>query len=114
MKSYQYLDPSTTTQKPEDKPLPVDYVLGPNDVLCGNGKKCFKHAGNQAFRKLIEATLNHYTSVPSKMERSCIILEVMDYVRANSEGGFVRHDPVTNTYFQVSEKAAVSTAKHSY
>lgn len=112
MESGSNLHSSNLTREQRDtgvKPLPVDYVLGPNDVLCGRGKKCFEHVGNQTFRKLVEATLKHYTSVPSKMEKSYIIREVMDYVRANSVGGFVRHDPLCDRYFQVSENAAVSS-----
>lgn len=93
------------------EPLPVDYVLGPNDILCGRGKKCFEHVGNRNFRKIVEATLNHYTSAPTKLEKSCIVRAVMDYMCSKSEGGFIRYDPLSNHYFKVSENVAVSEHK---
>lgn len=37
-------------------------VLGPFDVVCGRGKKCYTHDGNIRFRNIVKQWLKKYTS----------------------------------------------------
>lgn len=91
------------------KPLPEGYELGESDVICGRGRKCFNHVGNQRFRKMVEDCLPKYAEATAKLEKTYIICEVVNMVRKNSpNGGFVKKDPVTGRYFEVGDFLAVS------
>jgi hypothetical protein len=94
----------------EMTPLPENYVLAENDILCGRGKKCFRHIGNENFRKLVQANLRSYAAAPTKTEKTLIIREVIKRVQDSSpNGGFVKHDPLTGRYYEVGDTMAVST-----
>lgn len=90
------------------KPLPENYQLGENDVICGRGRKCFQHAGNRRFRKMVEAMLPKYSDAPNKLDKTFIICDVVNRVRNNSPfGGFVKKDPVSGRYVEVGDFLAV-------
>ena len=90
------------------KPLPEDYQIGLNDVICGRGRKCFQHAGNQRFRKMVEDMLPKYSDSPSKLDKTFIICDIVNRVRNNSPfGGFVKKDPMSGRYFEVGDFLAV-------
>jgi hypothetical protein len=91
------------------KQLPEDYQLGEHDVICGRGRKCFQHSGNQRFRKLVADMLPKYSESPSKLDKTFIICDVVNRVRENSpNGGFVKKDPMSGRYFEVGDFLAVS------
>jgi hypothetical protein len=86
------------------KPLPDTYVLGENDVICGRGRRCFNHIGNQRFRRMVEDSLSKYAEAGAKLEKTFIICEVVNWVRKNSpNGGFVKKDPVNGRFFEVGD-----------
>jgi hypothetical protein len=90
------------------KPLPEKYVLGEHDVICGRGRRCFNHIGNQRFRTMVEESLSKYAEASAKLEKTYIICEVVNQVRKNSpNGGFVKKDPVNGRYFEVGDFLAV-------
>lgn len=92
--------------------LPADYILADSDVLCGRGKKCFKHVGNEIFRTMVQESLRSYAVAPTKTEKTFIIRAVINRVRARSpNGGFVKHDPLTGRYYEVGETMAVSKCR---
>jgi hypothetical protein len=89
--------------------LPVNYVLDLHDVICGRGKKCFNHYGNECFRKVIHDRLDEYTNASSKLEKSMIIREIIANIRAKTPlGGFVKYDSVRKRYYEIGEALAVS------
>lgn len=89
--------------------LPVNYVLDLHDVICGRGKKCFHHYGNECFRKLINDRLDEYTNAASKIEKTMIIREIIANIRDKTPlGGFVKYDPMRKRYFDIGETLAVS------
>ena len=67
--------------------------LGPGeyDVICARGKRALGHLGNRRFRSMIEDNLEKYSRANSKLEKSLIVSEIVDAVRASSPGGgFIR------------------------
>jgi hypothetical protein len=91
------------------KELPVDFRLGENDVICGRGRKCFHHVGNQRFRDLVMDMLEKYSDSPSKLDKSYIICDVVNTIRKRSPfGGFVKHDAQNGRYYEVGDFLAVS------
>jgi hypothetical protein len=108
---YLVVDAKDDTSEPylELRLLPQGFVLGNNDVLCGRGKKCFKHIGNLTFRKLIQERLQKYDAAATKTEKTFIIREVVNIVRDTSpNGGFVKRDTLTGRYYEVGDTMAVS------
>lgn len=85
------------------------FQLGENDVICGRGRKCFQHTGNQKFRKLVADLLPKYHESPSKLTKSFIICDIVNQVlESSATGGFVKKDPVTGKFFEVGDFLAVS------
>jgi hypothetical protein len=90
------------------KQLPDDYQLGEHDVICGRGRKCFNHIGNQRFRKMVSDMLAKYSDSSSKIDKTYIICDIVNRVRNNSPfGGFVKKDAMTGRYFEVGDFLAV-------
>jgi hypothetical protein len=90
-------------------PLPSDYVLGDNDVLCGRKRECFNHVGNKRFRKMVDDCFTQYAEAPTKQEKTIIIRAIIDRVRERSPmGGFLKHDPFTGCYYELGDRLAVS------
>lgn len=90
--------------------LPEDYALSEYDVICGRGRRCFNHVGNQHFRKIVADLLPKYSDASAKLEKTIIICDVVNTVRQNSpQGGFVKKDPMTGRYFEVGDFLAVSS-----
>lgn len=90
--------------------LPEGYEPSPLDVLCGRGVECFNHSGNVAFRRVLEANLDRYTSARTKLEKSILVVEIVDMVR-NSGGSvdsakFLRMNHKTRRYYEIGDDAA--------
>jgi hypothetical protein len=89
--------------------LPEDFQLGEYDVICGRGRKCFNHIGNQRFREIVLDLLDKYSESSSKLDKSYIICDVVNMVRKSSPlGGFVKKDANTGRYYEVGDFLAVS------
>jgi len=61
-------------------------VPGPFDVICARGKQAYNHEGNRYFRQIIHHTTEKYSKVESKLQRSMIVSEVVDAIRAKGNG----------------------------
>mmetsp|Transcript_18808 Transcript_18808/g.27815 ORF Transcript_18808/g.27815 Transcript_18808/m.27815 type:complete len:223 (-) Transcript_18808:319-987(-) len=63
------------------------FVIKPNptDVLCGRGKTCFEHEGNDAFRKVVARHIDAYSIAPTKKAKMQVVVRVVDIVI--SQGG---------------------------
>jgi hypothetical protein len=109
----QQRDPSVATAR-ICRMLPIDYKLGDNDVHCGRGKNRFSHIGNSRFRNIIASNLNRYNNAVTKIDKSNLIFEIVDYVRHHCQStgqgvGFIKIDPRTGLYYEVGDMIAVST-----
>jgi|Transcript_3628 hypothetical protein len=88
-------------------PLPVEFQPSNYDVICGRGKSCFNHIGNRRFRVTIDMNLSRYASASSKLEKSLIVMSIVDTVRDNSpRGGFVKHVVRTSRWYEVGDHLA--------
>jgi hypothetical protein len=101
---------SQPLQLDKKKFLPPGYILGDNDVYCGRGTLCFNHNGNRRFRLLVLANIQRYMFSTTKLEKSSIIYDIVDQIRAscNPGGGFVKKDNDTGLYYEVGDCLAVS------
>ena len=94
-------------------PLPANFEPGPDDVICGRGKKCYNHIGNERFRLRVLNYLEEYSVAKSKLEKSGVLSKVVDAVRQQSpDGGFVKQDEKGNWHevgdFLAREKTSQS------
>jgi hypothetical protein len=62
-----------------------------HDVLCGRGKHCYYHAGNQTFRNLVAENLAYYTLALTKKLKMQIVITIVDTVIACG-GRFLMQD----------------------
>ena len=84
-------------------PLPDDFEPGPDDVICGRGKKCYNHIGNERFRRRVLTFLEEYSRAKSKLDKSGVLSKVVYEVRQNSpKGGFVKQD-ANGVWFEVGD-----------
>lgn len=107
---------TTTTDASQSSnmtPLPANFEPGQDDVICGRGKKCYNHIGNERFRLRVLTYLEEYSAAKSKLEKSGVLSKVVDAVRQQSpDGGFVKQDEKGNWHevgdFLAREKTSQS------
>lgn len=93
--------PSITTSNMT--PLPDHFEPGPDDVICGRGKKCYNHVGNERFRLRVLTFLDEYSRAKSKLDKSGVLSKVVEEVRHTSpHGGFVKQD-TNGIWFEVGD-----------
>jgi hypothetical protein len=86
--------------------LPEGYVVGPNDVVIGRGKRFAYNPGNQRFNAIIRSMYQAYFNAESKAKKSEIIGDVLAMVRADSGAGFIKQHCGRGRYLQVEEAAS--------
>jgi len=59
---------------------------GPFDVICARGKQAFNHEGNRYFRQMVNGATEKYSQVESKLQRSMIVTDIVDAIRARGNG----------------------------
>jgi hypothetical protein len=111
--------------------LPIHYRINEHDVLCGRGRQCYNHVGNQRFRQMIMDTLDAYVQATTKYDKSAIIDNILSTIRTKSRqynqqcqpqqqvhdeedmvgGGFVKKDETTGRWYEVGDNAVVRTCK---
>lgn len=83
--------------------LPEDFTPSEDDVICGRGKKCYAHVGNDRFRLRVIGMLGEYRKARSKLDKSKVLSDVVEQVRLNSpRGGFVKQDN-SGRWFEVGD-----------
>jgi len=84
--------------------LREEFTPTDNDVICGRGRRCFNHTGNERFRAIVAGYLAQYSKANSKLEKSYILSDIVARVRANSPyGGFVKKCPETKRWYEVGD-----------
>jgi hypothetical protein len=76
--------------QPSEKQL-MNIIPCEHDVLCGRGKNCYYHSGNQIFRKLIAENLEAYTLALTKKLKMQTVMRIVDTVIACG-GRFLMQD----------------------
>lgn len=64
----------------------------PTDVLCGRGKVCFEHQGNDVFRSLIAQHVDFYKEALTKKAKMQVVEQVVDIVLSRGGRFLVRSD----------------------
>jgi len=81
-----------------------NYEPGGKDVICGRGKKCYNHLGNQILRRIVKSKLEEYSASACKYDKSNILSTIIAQVRMN--GGFVKEDSKTGQWYDVGDTMA--------
>ena len=85
-------------------PLPSYFVPTEKTVLLGRGKKILSHSGNQLFKLIVETQLQAYLDAESRIDKTTILMDVIQQVRDNDPGGgFVKRNPKTGQFFEVGD-----------
>ena len=79
------------TSHPDCRVLGAHYIPQEYDVICARGKHVASHTGNVAFRETIERHLKRYNWATSKLDKSIIVIEIVDEIRSRTvNGGFIQ------------------------
>jgi hypothetical protein len=104
MKATLNFDYTVMREEPKMRLLPESFYPSEQDVLCGRGRKIFMHVGNQSFRQLVLSRLQDYSDAATKLEKSCIIGEMVNHVLTNSpHGGFVKRPFKDGRWYQLRD-----------
>lgn len=83
-------------------PLPLDFLPGSFDVLCGRGKKNYNSLGNQRLRRIVDSYVEQYSAATSRQDKSDILSAIVNEVRqASPHGGFIKQEPNSERWFEV-------------
>ena len=73
--------------------LPPGYEPGEFDVLCGRGRRCYLHSGNEYFRAVVQSMIPKYKNATSKIEKGYILSAIVQKIRDRARiGGFIKKD----------------------
>lgn len=72
--------------------LPPDFAPGKFTVLCGRGKVCSSAPGNKHLKSLVQTYLTPYSNAKNKIEKTAIVSAIVDSVRKEDSGVFVRQE----------------------
>lgn len=96
--------PEGESQRRKMTLLPEGFTPGDDDVICGRGKKCYSHVGNERFRLVVLESLDDYAQAKSKLDKSGVLARVVDQVRAKSpKGGFVKQLHEDGRWYEVGD-----------
>jgi hypothetical protein len=78
-----------------------------HDVLCGRGDSYFQHPANIFLRELMKTSLDRYTAAATKVEKSCVIGDIIATVKSRNDGTakFLRFDKSTKAWYDIGDEA---------
>lgn len=62
------------------QPLPPDYQVKPEDIVCGRGKSHCNRPGNRRLRELVEAQLPTYQQAKNKLDKTMVLHAIVEQV----------------------------------
>ena len=98
---------ATTSHITIDNPKTVD-------VLCGRGKMCFLHEGNDRFRMLIAEHADTYKMASTKRVKMHVVELVVDIVIARGGRFLVRNNNGTTTWIDGGRKQGKKKTGHAF
>ena len=98
---------ATTSHITIDNPKTVD-------VLCGRGKMCFRHEGNDRFRMLIAEHADTYKMASTKRVKIRVVELVVDIVIARGGRFLVRNNNGTTTWIDGGRKQGKKKTGHAF
>lgn len=85
--------------------LGSNFVPGKYDVLCSRGKVAWSHYGNVFLRELVALNANRYNAAKSRLERTILVSEIVDYIRSRGTG-FVKQELNSDNWIEVGDDLA--------
>ena len=82
--------------------LPTAYAPGPADVVCARGRQFWNHPGNRLYRKLVEASTQKYSQARNKMEKSQVVLDIIEKVH-QANGRFIKKQKKGGPWVEADE-----------
>ena len=90
--------------------LPITFIPGPSNVICGRGKKTNSHSGNQFYQNLIRNTIPQYCQAISKHEKTMLVSDILMTIKTNGpDSGFIKKKQTDDgccCYYHVSDQFA--------
>jgi hypothetical protein len=86
--------------------LPPSFMPTPFDVVCARGKEAFQHPGNKRYREIIDRNLSDYIEAENKIEKSAIVMKIVEEVRCDAPAGFVRYCDEESLWYEIGDEAA--------
>ena len=80
--------------------LGKNFIPGPNDVICARGNLAWNHEGNKRFRALGKLYAERYSSLTSKIERTSLVNQIIEWVEEKGSG-FVKKAVDSGIWFEV-------------
>jgi hypothetical protein len=94
---------STSSQRKEGGPLPIDFTPTSYCVMCGKGRDCFNAIGNRRFRVVIEMNLERYSLATRKSAKSEVVSAVVEMIHS-AGGRFIKNEH--GRWIEISDAAA--------
>eukprot|EP00549_Striatella_unipunctata_P013011 CAMPEP_0118674634 /NCGR_PEP_ID=MMETSP0800-20121206/997_1 /TAXON_ID=210618 ORGANISM="Striatella unipunctata, Strain CCMP2910" /NCGR_SAMPLE_ID=MMETSP0800 /ASSEMBLY_ACC=CAM_ASM_000638 /LENGTH=211 /DNA_ID=CAMNT_0006569851 /DNA_START=52 /DNA_END=687 /DNA_ORIENTATION=- len=85
--------------------LPRDFDPLEYDVICGKGKKAYRHKGNKRLRDTIDYHLEEYTNAKRRIDKRAIITNIFCEIRGK-KGGFVRYACTDGRWYDIGDSKA--------
>ena len=85
----------------------------PIDVLCGRGKTCFEHEGNNAFRKIVAQHIDAYSCALTKKAKMQVVVRVVDIVLSQGGRFLVRNRGSPHYWVDGGSKQGKKKAGHA-
>ena len=105
--------PSNRLPQGKDTPMPHGFTPGDYDVQCGRtGKQSYISTGNRRFRLLVQASLDSFERARTKLEKSLVVIYVVDTVRSQG-GGFVKQKKKTGGWVDIGDQLARDKVGHT-
>jgi hypothetical protein len=90
----------------------IDGPPSENDIVCARGRAYWDHPGNVQYRQLIADATTRYATTTSKLEKSMLVTEIIDRIKYEKNGRFVKKQR-TNNKVASSSLSSSSSSKSS-
>jgi hypothetical protein len=94
--------------------LPDSYQPTEYDIICGRGRGLYRQPGNIRFHAIILNHLEEYSSAKTRLDKSCIVIKIIDTIRAQNNGDvhFIRQVG-TNGWEELGDELVRDKVGHS-
>lgn len=106
------MQPHVLLSKTGETPLGSNFRPGQYDVICERGKDSYNH--NRHFREIIREHLELYSQCQTKVDKSVLVLALVDVIRERSQGGgFIKFCHKRSCYIEIGDRGARQKVAHA-
>ena len=84
-----------------------------NDVVLGRGKGFYNRPGNKRFREIVCQHMSEYQAARTKLDKSMILNGIIDRVRQENNGRFVKNDKKKGGWIVIDDGLAREKVGHA-